>query len=92
MEKEIVWTNVALNDFWNIILYLRDNWSEKVLENFQRRLQIKIALLQKHPHIGSKSFKYSQYRQTLITRHYKLIYSVRKTNIVIHRLKHTKTS
>ncbi len=26
MEKEIVWTSIALNDFWNIVSYLQQNW------------------------------------------------------------------
>lgn len=88
MEKEIVWTTVASKDFWNIVSYLQQNWSEKVLDNFQRRLQLKIQLIQKHPDIGFKSAKYSRFRQTLITRHYKLIYSVKRNHIVLHRVKH----
>jgi addiction module RelE/StbE family toxin len=89
MEKEIVWTSIALKDFWDIVFYLEQNWQESVLENFHHRLNLKIQLLQKQPHIGFKSAKYSCFRQTLITRHYKLIYSVKKNHIVILRLKHT---
>jgi addiction module RelE/StbE family toxin len=89
MEKEIVWTFVALKDFWDIASYLQQNWSEEVIDNFYHRLKLKTQLLQKQPHIGFKSAKYSRFRQTLITHHYKLIYSVKKDHIVILRLKHT---
>lgn len=89
MEKEIVWTSVALKDFWDIASYLQQNWSEEVIDNFYHRLKLKTQLLQKQPHIGFKSAKYSRFRQTLITHHYKLIYSVKKDHIVILRLKHT---
>lgn len=89
MEKEIVWTGIASKDFWSIVIYLEENWNEKVLDNFQRRLQLKIKLVRTHPQIGFKSSKHSRFRQTLITRHYKLIYSVKKDHIVILRLKHT---
>src|SRR6185295_6897146 len=75
-------------DFWNIVSYLQQNWSEKVLDNFHRRLQSKIQLLQKRPDIGFKSAKYSRFRQTLITRNYKVIYFVKRNHIVIHRIKH----
>ena len=89
MEKEIVWTAVAQKDFWEIILYLETNWTTEVLNKFQRTLNLKIKLLQKQPHIGFKSAKYSRFRQTLITRRYKLIYSVKRNHLVILRLKHT---
>lgn len=41
MEKEIVWTSVALKDFWDIVSYLQQNWSEEVLENFHHQATIK---------------------------------------------------
>jgi addiction module RelE/StbE family toxin len=92
MEKEIVWTQVAQKDFWEISVYLKENWTQSVLNNFSHALFLKIQLLQKHPNIGFKSTKYSRFRKTLVTKHYLLIYSVMKNNIVIHRLKHTSTA
>lgn len=89
MEKEIVWTTIAQKDFWEITLYLKTNWTTEVLDKFQRRLELKIKLLQNQPNIGYKSSKHSHFRQTLITNGYKLIYSVKKNHIVILRLKHT---
>jgi plasmid stabilization system protein ParE len=89
MEKEIVWTAIAQKDFWEIVLYLKTNWTSDVLNKFQRRLELKINLLQHQPNIGYKSSKYSRFRQTLITKRYKLIYSVKRKHIVILRLKHT---
>lgn len=92
MEKEIVWTEVAQKDFSQITVYLKENWSESVLNNFSEALFLKMQLLQKHPNIGFKSTKYSRFRKTLIAEHYMLIYSILKNNIVIHRLKHTSSS
>ena len=89
MEKEIVWTEVAQKDFWLITVYLKENWTEAVLNKFSLALFLKVQLLQKHPNLGFKSSKYSRFRKTLVTKHYMLIYSVVKNNIVIHRLKHT---
>ncbi len=89
MEKEIVWTAVAQNDFWEIISYLKSSWPEKVLSRFERVLYQKTSLLKKQPLIGFKSRKYSRFRKTLVTRHYMLIYTVTNEHIVIHRLKHT---
>ncbi|HRF19024.1 MAG TPA: type II toxin-antitoxin system RelE/ParE family toxin [Chitinophagaceae bacterium] len=90
MEKEIVWTSVAQNDFWEIAEYLKAEWPEKVLNQFQKALALKTALLKKLPNLGFKSHKYSQFRKTLVTRHYMVIYSVSKEHIIIHRIKHTR--
>jgi plasmid stabilization system protein ParE len=90
MEKEIAWTAIAQNDFWEIVSYLKSSWPEKVLTRFENILHRKIALLKRQPGIGFKSSKYSRFRKTLVTRHYMLIYSVTKAHIAIHRLKHTR--
>ena len=90
MEKEVVWTAIAQKDFWEIVAYLTDAWPPKVLDRFHQVLELKIYLLQKHPHIGFKSKKFSKYRRTLVTRHYLLIYSITSEHIVIHRLKHVR--
>ncbi len=90
MEKEIVWTATAQNEFRDILFYLESNWTSEVLSTFQRKLELKIKLLQKQPNVGYKSSKYSRFRQTLIGRHYKLIYSIKRNHIVILRIKHTR--
>ena len=92
MEKEVKWTPVSRKDFWEVVAYLAETWSDDVLEQFSASLNLKVQLLQKQPNIGFKSFKYSRFRKTLVTKHYILIYSVTKNHIVIHRLKHTATT
>ena len=90
MEKEIVWTDTAVENLKEIVFYLRNHWPEKVLNTFYHRLQQKVQLLQQQPDIGFKSATHSRFRQTLITPHYKLIYAVKRNHIAILKLKHTK--
>jgi len=90
MEKEIIWTRNAQEDFWEITSYLKATWPANVLDRFEKTLLQKLSLVKTHPQIGFKSRKYSRFRKTLITRHYMLIYTVTGDHIVIHRLKHTK--
>jgi toxin ParE1/3/4 len=89
MEKEIVWTDIARKDFFEIVSYLKENWPKEVLEHFAHTLDLKVQLVQKYPHIGFKSATHSRFRKTLVTKHYMLIYSIKKEHIVIHRVKHT---
>ncbi|MEI9934319.1 MAG: hypothetical protein WDM71_05590 [Ferruginibacter sp.] len=46
MEKEIVWTDTALKDFWQIVTYLKENWPQEVLKRFSHSLDLKIKLVQ----------------------------------------------
>jgi len=31
MEKEIAWTAIAQNDFWEIVSYLKSDWPENAI-------------------------------------------------------------
>jgi hypothetical protein len=42
MEKEIVWTEIARKDFWQIVTYLKESWPEEVLERFSHSLNLKV--------------------------------------------------
>ncbi len=89
MEKEVKWTSVSLKDFWEVVAYLSETWSQDVLDKVSSSLNLKVQLLQRQPNIGFKSSKHSRFRKTLVSKHYLLIYSITKDHIVIHRFKHT---
>ena len=57
MEKEIIWTKQAENDFWEIVTYLKECWPPEVLDSFEQALALKTQLLQKQPYIGFKKQK-----------------------------------
>lgn len=88
MEKEVVWTSTAQRDFWNHIYYLAENWPIEVLQKFEFNLDIKVQLISRLPNIGFSSKKYSRFKKTLVGKHVVIIYAVKKTHIVIHKLKH----
>ena len=46
MAYQIVWTAEADNDFYAIIRYLKENWSDFTAENFQQKLWLKLSVLQ----------------------------------------------
>jgi addiction module RelE/StbE family toxin len=88
MEKEIVWTSNAQRDFWEIVTYLKECWPPEVLNRFEKALSLKTQLLQKQPYIGFKSKKHSRFRKTFVTKHYALIYTVKKNHLIILRVVH----
>ena len=63
MEKEIVWTEIARKDFWQIVTYLKESWPKEVFERFTHSLNLKVQLVQKYPHVGFKSSTHSRFRK-----------------------------
>ncbi len=89
MERKIVWSDTALDNLDRITEYLKLNWGNKVLDKFHSKLYSKINLLLLHPDLGSKTAKYSLYRNFLITKKYLLIYRYDKEELIIIRIKHS---
>lgn len=52
MAYKIIWSAEAENDFRNIVLYLKDNWSVQSSEKFVSHTYEKIAKLAKMPSLA----------------------------------------
>ena len=51
MAYQIVWTVEADNDFYAIIRYLKENWSDFTAENFAAKTMVKIERIAVMPYI-----------------------------------------
>ena len=89
MEREIIISKNAAEDFKNIIFYIKNNWQQKVLIDFIENVEGKYLLLKQQPNLGYKTSKYSRFRQTIIGKHYILIYKYSRKEIFIVRIKHS---
>ncbi len=47
--REVLWTNLARRSFHNIIEYLRQEWSEREVENFLNRTDEMLIAIKKYP-------------------------------------------
>lgn len=47
--KEIVWTEIAETDLDSVLLYLKVNWSQHVLNKFKGKLIIQLERIIKNP-------------------------------------------
>lgn len=75
MVEEVVWSNRAINDFNNIIDYLRENWTEKEVSLFIRATQRTVEYIVEYP----RSFRSTTKRnvhEVLVTPHNLMIYHV----------------
>lgn len=72
MAYEIIWSINALNNYDNIIHYLKANWSLSVAEKFSTILDNKLATLSSQPFIGAASTTQIDVRSILITKYNRL--------------------
>ena len=83
MAKQIIWTEKATEDFYQIIIWLEIKWSLKVADDFSRIAERKIELLSHFPEIGPRSEKNPRRRKFTLTKHNILIYTIEEENLVL---------
>ena len=75
MYKE-QWSEQALLDFDNIITYLKNEWSDKVAENFIGKLEEVIDYLKTRPEIFQVIDERPEIRRVVITKHNSLYFKI----------------
>lgn len=83
MAFTIIWTEIATEDFLDIVNYLESEWSERISENFIIDCYAKLDLLAHTPMIGPKSNTYPNVRRILITKHIALYYKIELTEVTL---------
>ena len=66
MAYEIVWTPEAYDTFDEIIGYLKNNWSEKVVSEFVNKTNRKLLMLSQHPQMYPLISKTGRRRKAVI--------------------------
>ena len=75
MAYKIIWSPEADETFENVIQYLNENWSEKVITNFVSETQRVINLISKNPFLFRASERENIF-EAIITKHNLLLYQL----------------
>lgn len=81
MAYKISWTNIAFEDYQQVVDYLISGWSLTVAGNFEHIVQKKLTNLSRQPFIGIASQKNPLVRSILITKHNRLYYRIKDETI-----------
>ena len=79
----LVWTERAQHDLYNIINYLKANWTQRELQRFSRKLDQRIQLLISNPLLVPASEKKKKVRRSVLSKHTIIYYSIGKNQIRI---------
>lgn len=78
---KLMWSDRALSDLKNIIDYLTENWPQKEIQNFARRLDKRLDLISVNPNLFPLTSKRKNVRKSVLTKH-TVIYYRAESNVV----------
>ena len=91
INHSIIFTSKADQDEASIFQYISDEFGLMYAEKFRAKLIIFFHLLSKHPYIGRPAKNYPALRVYIFYKQNKIVYKIRKEEIIIIRMLHTKT-
>lgn len=90
MNKKIIWSSLAENDFVKILEYLQENWEEKVINKFIEKIELVIHQIAINPSQYSIINKSKKIRKCVLSKHNTLFYKVSNQSIDILRIYDTR--
>ena len=79
----ITWTNNALANLDNLIQYLTDNWTEKEIAIFFRKLDKRINIISQRPQLYPLTSNRKDVRRSVLTPQITIYYKINKQAIEI---------
>ena len=80
---KLFWSDRALEDLQNIINYFVENWSQKEIHNFARRLDKRLAIIIISPKLFPTTVKRKNIRRSVLTKHTVIYYELSKNTVNI---------
>ena len=80
---KLFWSDKAIDDLQNIIRYLTENWSQKEVQNFARRLDKRLDLISINPRLFPKTVRRKDIRRSVLTKHTVIYYKTAEKIVTI---------
>lgn len=77
------WSREAIRNLENILEYLQENWSEKVVLNFKEILSKQLDIICRFPFIFPRSEYKKRLRKAVLTKQTTIYYEVKSNEILI---------
>jgi len=73
---KMMWSDRALADLKNIINYLTENWTQREIQNFARKLDKRLDLISVNPNLFPGTTKRKSVRKSVLTKHTVIYYKI----------------
>ena len=90
MKYQVYLSERAEKNLYKIFIYLQNNWSEKVKNNFKNKLLQKIEIIKNNPYSFPSSNIKKEIRRCVITKHNTMYYRIKNFDIEIITIQDTR--
>ena len=90
MNRQIIWSPHAENDYFKLLGFLLDRWGEKTAKTFNKRLDEVLGNISKSPNIYQSTGKFNNVRRCVVSKQVSLYYRNTETTIEIITLFDTR--
>jgi plasmid stabilization system protein ParE len=80
---KLMWSDRALADLRNIIDYLTENWTQREIQNFARRLDKRLDLISVNPNLFPRTTKRKNLKKSVLTKHTVIYYKTEGNFVTI---------
>ena len=80
---KMMWSDRAIADLKNIIDYLIENWTQREIQNFSRRLDKRLDLISVNPNLFPRTTKRKNLRKSVLTKHTVIYYKTERNVVTI---------
>ncbi|MBY0435441.1 MAG: type II toxin-antitoxin system RelE/ParE family toxin [Cyclobacteriaceae bacterium] len=80
---KLLWSDRALADLQNILTYLLENWTEKEVKIFARRLDKRLEAIRQNPKLFPAASQRKSIRRSVLTGHTVIYYETKEKVISI---------
>ena len=85
-KLKIIWSRESINRTDQIIIFLKENWTDKVVLDFLEDIKSFEEIVSNFPEIYPESQIKKGYRRAVINRQISILYSIENKSILIHTL------
>lgn len=86
---KILWSEKAAQDLSDIISYLQNEWSNKEVKSFVRKLDARLELLSYNPRLYPKSPRRKELRRSVLTKQTVVYYKIKMDAVEVVTLFNT---
>ncbi len=78
---KLIWSDEALSNLKNILVYLEENWTQKEIKKFAVLLDRQLIRIQNNPFLFAESSNHSQIRKSVLTKQVSIYYRISENEI-----------
>ena len=80
---KLFWSDKALDDLRNIIGYLSENWTQKEIKTFAKKLDKRLQVIAINPRLFPLTKKKKNVRRSVLTRHTVIYYETTENMVTV---------